>query len=194
MGAGNVRLETESAVDTMDFVNKIVNQGKRPADLPLKPQPLAKDPRFGDRLDSAFDFNFPKIPDYEGIQNDLMNFELPSKPLDKKPAPSSYLPKPDILIKGYVASYLQASPHEKTNTSIASLNSMALDKINQRNEDRMQRLGLALNDRGDISTSGLDFTQNSIAKPSYGGDDHLKKVDNVLFDILRSNEPPPSQN
>lgn len=71
---------------------------------------------------------------------------------------------------------------------------MALDKINQRNEDRMQRLGLALNDRGDISTSGLDFTQNSIAKPSYGGDDHLKKVDNVLFDILRSNEPPPSQN
>ena len=27
MGAGNVRLETESAVDTMDFVNKIVNQG-----------------------------------------------------------------------------------------------------------------------------------------------------------------------
>jgi hypothetical protein len=55
----------------------------------------------------------------------------------------------------------------------------------------MQRLGLALNDKGDISTSGLDFTQNSIIKG--GGDDHLKKVDNVLFDILRSNEPPPSQ-
>lgn len=56
----------------------------------------------------------------------------------------------------------------------------------------MQRLGLALNDRGDISTSGLDFSQNSIAKPSRGGnDDHLKKVDNVLFDILRSNELPP---
>lgn len=30
-------METESAVDTMDFVNKIVNQGKRPGDLPLKP-------------------------------------------------------------------------------------------------------------------------------------------------------------
>lgn len=57
--------------------------------------------------------------------------------MDKKQVPSSYLPKPDILTKGYVASYLQASPHEKTNTSIASLNSMALDKINQRNEDRM---------------------------------------------------------
>jgi len=28
MGAGEVRLETESAVDTMDFVNKIVNHGK----------------------------------------------------------------------------------------------------------------------------------------------------------------------
>ena len=100
------------------------------------------------------------------------------------------MPKPDIFTKGYVASYLQQSPHEKTNTSIASLNSLALDKINQRNEDRMQRLGLAMNDRGDISTSGLDFTQNSLIK---GGDDHLKKVDNVLFDILRSKEPPPSQ-
>jgi hypothetical protein len=37
MGAGKVRLDTESAVDTMDFVNKIVNGGggsnKRP-DLP----------------------------------------------------------------------------------------------------------------------------------------------------------------
>lgn len=55
----------------------------------------------------------------------------------------------------------------------------------------MQRLGLALNDRGDISTSGLDFTQNSVRKA--GNDDHLKKVDNVLFDILRSNEVPVSQ-
>jgi hypothetical protein len=27
MGAGKVRLDTESAVDTMDFVNKIVNGG-----------------------------------------------------------------------------------------------------------------------------------------------------------------------
>ena len=39
MGAGKVRLDTESAVDTMDFVNKIVNGGdarssKRP-DLPI---------------------------------------------------------------------------------------------------------------------------------------------------------------
>jgi hypothetical protein len=37
MGAGKVRLDSESAVDTMDFVNKIVNGGgtgtKRP-DLP----------------------------------------------------------------------------------------------------------------------------------------------------------------
>jgi hypothetical protein len=56
----------------------------------------------------------------------------------------------------------------------------------------MQRLGLAINDRGDVSTSGLDFTQNSISKPR-GPDDQLKNVDNILFDILRSNEPPPSQ-
>lgn len=39
MGAGKVRLDTESAVDTMDFVNKIVNGGnggsiKRP-ELPV---------------------------------------------------------------------------------------------------------------------------------------------------------------
>jgi hypothetical protein len=66
MGTENMRLDSESGVDTMDFVNKIVN-GKKSSELPLKPQPLPKDPRLGDRLDTAFDFNFPKIPDYEGI-------------------------------------------------------------------------------------------------------------------------------
>lgn len=60
MGAGKVRLDTESAVDTMDFVNKIVNGGgvssnKRP-DLPI---PHKKD-GFADKLDTGlFDFNFP---------------------------------------------------------------------------------------------------------------------------------------
>jgi hypothetical protein len=38
MGAGKVRLDTESSVNTMDFVNKIVNGGdtssKRPDYLP----------------------------------------------------------------------------------------------------------------------------------------------------------------
>jgi len=36
MGAGDVKLETESAVDTMDFVNRIVNGKSRPGELPYK--------------------------------------------------------------------------------------------------------------------------------------------------------------
>ena len=59
MGVENVRFESEGAIDTMDFVNKIVNQGKSSGELPLKPKPLPKDPRLGERLDTAFDFNFP---------------------------------------------------------------------------------------------------------------------------------------
>ena len=35
MGAGEVRLDTESAVDTMEFVNKIVN-GKQNGELQSK--------------------------------------------------------------------------------------------------------------------------------------------------------------
>ena len=65
-----MRLETESAVDTMDFVNKIVN-GKKPGELPSKSS--LPNERFADRLSTqAFDFNFPEIPAYEGIQQNLM--------------------------------------------------------------------------------------------------------------------------
>lgn len=61
MGAGKVRLDSESAVDTMDFVNKIVNGGgtntKRP-DLP--PQIPQRKEGYADKLDTGlFDFNFP---------------------------------------------------------------------------------------------------------------------------------------
>lgn len=78
MGAGKVRLDTESAVDTMDFVNKIVNGGnvssiKKP-ELPLH-QPQKKE-GYADRLDTGlFDFNFPQIPAYEGIQGELLKFD-----------------------------------------------------------------------------------------------------------------------
>jgi hypothetical protein len=52
-GAQNVRLETESAVDTMDFVNKIVN-GKKPGELPYRSSLPGEQQqqRFADRLDT----------------------------------------------------------------------------------------------------------------------------------------------
>lgn len=56
MGAADVRLETESALDTMDFVNKIVNNGKD--NLRIKANNV--DNRMADKMDNlAFDFNFP---------------------------------------------------------------------------------------------------------------------------------------
>ena len=82
MGAGDVKLETESAVDTMDFVNKIVkgrggasseirkvgNTSELPSKSNIRPSSNRKrEERFADRLDTAFDFNFPEIPAYEGI-------------------------------------------------------------------------------------------------------------------------------
>ena len=48
-----VRFNTESAEDTMDYVNRIVNGKDEP-----------KSNNFADKLD---DFNFPAIPVYEGI-------------------------------------------------------------------------------------------------------------------------------
>jgi hypothetical protein len=76
MGASNVRLDTESAVDTMDFVNKIVNGKTRPGELPSKSSinrgqsatSINNGKRLADKLDSAYDFNFPVIPPYEGVQ------------------------------------------------------------------------------------------------------------------------------
>ena len=49
MGAADVRLETESAIDTMDFVNKIVGKDVR----------AAKNVGMADKMDIAFEFNFP---------------------------------------------------------------------------------------------------------------------------------------
>ena len=51
----------------MDFVNKIVNGGGGGLrkEAPLPSQPMNKN--LGERLDTAFDFNFPQIPAYEGI-------------------------------------------------------------------------------------------------------------------------------
>ena len=51
----------------MDFVNKIVNNGKRPSELPFKSNIPAPAKGFADKLDNGFDFNFPAIPAYEGI-------------------------------------------------------------------------------------------------------------------------------
>lgn len=64
---------------------------------------------------------------------------------------------------------------------------MNLDKINQRNEDRLAKLGF---------DSRLDLTANS--QITYTGDkptrenEQLKQVDSLLFDLLRSNEMPPT--
>lgn len=78
MGAANVRLETESAIDTMDFVNKIISgkqggYGELPSQSNIRPSSNIRrekeQPRFAEKLDAGFDFNFPVIPPYEGIQN-----------------------------------------------------------------------------------------------------------------------------
>lgn len=73
MGAGNVRLDTESNEGTMDFVERILNGGE-------KKNPGAKsniNERMADKLDTNLEFNInlPSIPAYEGIQRNFMTSE-----------------------------------------------------------------------------------------------------------------------
>ena len=65
---------------------------------------------------------------------------MKSNPVSKPPNSFQYLPKPDIFSKGY-SNNQNLNPHETTNMSIASLNSLNLDKINQKNENRIAQLG-----------------------------------------------------
>ncbi len=62
MGAGDVSLNTESDENTMDFVERIVNGGKK---KPKEGKNLGEN--MADKLDGDFNFNFPSIPPYEGI-------------------------------------------------------------------------------------------------------------------------------
>lgn len=149
LGAADVRLETESAIDTMDFVNKIV-QGRKPGELPSKStinrgnsakNNRLPEKRLAEKLDTQYEFNFPVIPPYEGVQQNL-----PGVAKNEGKPNFTYLPKPDIFSKGYQA----PNPHDVTSTSIGSLNSMNLDRINQRNEERIAKLGAAF-DNFDIS-------------------------------------------
>lgn len=67
LGAGDVRLNTEGE-DTMDFVERIVNGKKKEVNIPAENlNGGKKEERFADKLDD-FNFNFPSIPPYEGIQ------------------------------------------------------------------------------------------------------------------------------
>lgn len=98
MGAASVRLESESAVDTMDFVNKIVNGGNKKGELPSKStHPVSNN--LGAKIDEGFDFNFPQIPPYEGIQENILKYNnnANNSALQKQPS----LSKPDIFGKGY---------------------------------------------------------------------------------------------
>ena len=62
----------------MDFVNRIVNHKDESF---MKPDKEGQ--RMADKLDS-FDFNFPSLPAYEGIQNDIyLNKENSNKPMNK---------------------------------------------------------------------------------------------------------------
>lgn len=54
-----------STENTMDFVNRIVNNKDESI---IKPS--HHEARMADKLD-AFDFNFPSLPAYEGFQKDL---------------------------------------------------------------------------------------------------------------------------
>ena len=60
MGAGNVRLDTQSNEDTMDFIERIVNGGEKKS--------KKDDSALADKLDGGINFNLPQIPPYEGIQ------------------------------------------------------------------------------------------------------------------------------
>lgn len=211
MGAGNVRLETESAVDTMDFVNKIVNHGKQPqGELRSKSSlPLQKEnENFADKLNlSQFDFNFPVIPPYEGIQQNIMNLESKQSVAPIRPP----LPNKSSAGEGYpkASAVLQQSPYNHTLTSLGSLNSLNLDRLNQKNEDRIAKLGAAfdsldLTQRSTLTNNyytSSDRKENSssnkptqiIAGGGHGAtllnqNDDLKQVDSLLFDLLRSNE------
>jgi hypothetical protein len=113
----------------MDFVNRIVS--RKGAELPSKSnvRPSSNirretnpQPRLAEKLDAGFDFNFPAIPEYEGIQN-LDRMKDLSKPSQiNHPQSFNYLPKPDIFSKAYTGGVSQPSPGERTNTSIGSIN------------------------------------------------------------------------
>lgn len=54
----------------MDFVDRIVNGGKK---KPKEGKNLGEN--MADKLDGDFNFNFPQIPPYEGIQNNFYNLD-----------------------------------------------------------------------------------------------------------------------
>lgn len=63
MGDGG-RLQTDSSENTMEFINRVVNdRGGEDKKVP--------DNRMADKFDD-FNFNFPSLPAYEGIQSNLM--------------------------------------------------------------------------------------------------------------------------
>jgi len=113
----------------MDFVERIVNGKKDTTKIPNE--------RIAEKLDTNFNFNFPQIPPYEGIQKNLLN--------DKKLTNES----PDVFSKGLGAMAHQLPDKgrsimmtDNTMNSIGTLNSVSLENLNQRNQDRMRQYGI----------------------------------------------------
>eukprot|EP00347_Sterkiella_histriomuscorum_P020541 403337413 len=207
MGAGNIRLDTEGAEDTMDFVERIMNGGEK-----KKPAEKKQDERLADKFDGNFDFNLPQIPAYEGIQNDYIKKESKPQQNQFNSIPQNNLKNesPDIFAKGLGAyAYGGNNPTgqslDGTMNTIGTLNSINLDNLNKKNEDRMAKLGLAYdslemtqntqvnygepkninkNDKGYSNP----FNEPTSYKPQVQDSSDLKNFDNILFDLIKSDK------
>ena len=129
MGAGEVRLNTETE-NTMDFIDRIVNNKQKDEPVIFK---KPSDNRLADKLDD-FNFNFPSLPAYEGIQNDfyLKNGNT-NQPTAKTNIISSQQYKPPVPINKFDnnrSSLGGISAGEMTTHSMGTLNSVNLEKVN----------------------------------------------------------------
>ncbi|CDW82483.1 UNKNOWN [Stylonychia lemnae] len=162
LGAGNVRLDTQSNEDTMDFIERIVNGGEK--------KPKKDEGGLADKLDIGINFNLPQIPPYEGIQTQILKNDYNKVPqfnqnnsnkqqIKQQSFPTQYNETPDIFSQG-LGVIARNNPDvgkslglEGTMNTMGTLNSINLENLNKRNEDRMAKLGQVFTD--------LDLTQNT---------------------------------
>lgn len=106
--------------------------------------------QLAEKMDSRYgSFDFPAIPEYDGVQPSY----LPKKNMLP---PKNSIPKPKPGNK-----MVQMTDPNQTAKSTVSLTSVNLEKINQRNADRLVRL-----DDGGLGDSGFQLTMNSAKKGS----------------------------
>lgn len=106
--------------------------------------------QLAEKMDSRYgSFDFPAIPEYEGVQPSY----LPKKNMLP---PKNNIPRPSPGNK-----MVQMTDPNQTAKSTVSLTSANLEKINERNANRLLRL-----DDGGLGDSGFQLTMNSAKKGS----------------------------